>query len=351
MFLLGLKEISMKKFFILLLGLTFAVTGCSSKKEAATKIAAGTPAYQLAKDLTAVLPTLDPEKASVLITSRKFDITAGEVIQMFQNSLGNRAAQLKDLDAQRLKDIIEQAAVQLGERKLLIEAATEAKKSATPEEIKSALDAQYAPAGGEPQFLEMLKTNGISIEYVKKSISEDLMIQKYLEGILATSALVTDAEIQKVYGEDKTASVRHILLLTQGKTEAEKTDIRKKMEDILSRAKKGEDFAELAKQYTEDTTSRDGGGLYEDFEHGKMVKPFEDAAFSVPVGEVSDIVETTYGYHILKIENRKKETLPLDQVKSQIEAKIKSQKQASAFNAHVVRLKDTAKFKAVTLTS
>lgn len=341
----------MKKFFILWLGLALAMTGCSSKKEGAMTVAAGTPAYQLAKDLAAVLPALDPEKVSVLITSRKFEVTAGEVIQVFQDSLGNRTSQLKDLDAQRLKNVIEQAAVQLGERKLLIEAATEAKKSATPEEIKSALDAQYAPAGGEQQFLEMLKTNGMSIEYVKKSISEDLMIQKYLEGILAKSTVVTDAEIQKVYSEDKTASVRHILLLTQGKTEAEKKDIRKKMEDILARAKKGEDFAVLAKQYTEDTDSRDRGGLYENFEHGKMVKPFEDAAFSVPVGEVSDIVETTYGYHILKIEERKKETLPLDLVKSQIEARIKSQKQAAAFNAHLARLKDAAKFQAIALKS
>jgi parvulin-like peptidyl-prolyl isomerase len=119
------------------------------------------------------------------------------------------------------------------------------------------------------------------------------------------------------------------------------------MEDILARAKKGEDFAALAKQYTEDPGSKENGGLYEDFGRGKMVKPFEHAAFSVPVGQISDIVETTYGYHIIKVENRKKETQPLDQVKAQIEAQIKQQKQNAAFETLLTGLKKKADFRAV----
>jgi parvulin-like peptidyl-prolyl isomerase len=116
------------------------------------------------------------------------------------------------------------------------------------------------------------------------------------------------------------------------------------MEDILSRAKKGEDFVALAKQYSEDSSSKENGGLYEDFGRGRMVKPFEDAAFSVPIGQISKIIETTYGYHILRVENRKKETLPLEQVKSQLEAQIKEQKRFSAFEVHMNKLKDKSKF-------
>ena len=339
----------MKKIFILSLLAALVVTACSSKKEAAAKVAAGSPAYQLAKDLAKVLPALDPDKPGVLITAKKFDVTAVDVIQMFQDSMGTRAAQLKDMDAARLKSVFQQAARQIAERKLLLEAAAEAKKLPTPEEIKAALDTQYAQAGGEQAFLEMLKTNGLGIEFVKQSISDDLKIQKYLEGIMTAAGQVTEAEVQKAYSEDKTASVWHILLLTQGKTDAEKTVIRKKMEDILARAKKGEDFAGLAKEFTEDAGSKDKGGLYEDFEHGKMVKPFEDAAFSVPAGEISGLIETEYGYHILKVEGRKKETQPLDQVKTQIEARIKERKQATAFEAHMTKLKESAKFQVVTI--
>jgi parvulin-like peptidyl-prolyl isomerase len=339
----------MKKIFIFVLFAALLVTACSSKKEAATKVAAGSPAYQLAKDLAKVLPVLDPDKPGVLITAKKFDVTTVDVIQMFQDSMGTRAAQLKDMDAARLKSVLQQAARQLAERKLLLEAAAEGKKLPTPEEIKAALDSQYAQAGGEQAFLEMLKTNGMGIEFVKQSITDDLKIQKYLEGIMAAAGQVTEAEVQKAYGEDKTASVRHILLLTQGKSDAEKAETRKKMEDILARAKKGEDFAALTKQYTEDPGFKDNGGLYEDFEHGKMVKPFEDAAFSVPVGQISGLVETEYGYHILKVEGRKKETQPLDQVKAQIETQIKERKQATAFEAHMTKLKESAKFQAVAI--
>jgi len=337
----------MKKALVLLIAAALTAAGCSTRKEAPMKLAAGTPAYQLAKDLTAILPALDPEKNLVVVTSRKFDVTAGEALQMFLESMGSQAQGLKSLDAQRMKAVIERAAVQIGERKLLLEAATEAKKSVTPAEIKKALEAQYARAGSEAQFTEMLKTNGVSLDYVKKSITDDLTIGKYLDAAMADSVKVPEAEIQKAYAEDKTATVRHILLLTQGKSAAEKAEIRKKMEDILTRAKKGEDFAALAKQYSEDPGSKDNGGLYEDFGRGKMVKPFEDAAFSVAVGQVSGIVETTYGYHILKIENRKKETQPLDQVKAQIEAQLKQQKQNTAFDGLLTKLKAKAGFQVV----
>lgn len=331
----------------LILAVALAAVGCSPKKEAPMKMAGGTPAYQLARDLTAVLPALDPEKLTLVVTSRKFDISVGDVLQMFLDSMGNRAQEIKSLDAQRVKAIIERAGIQIGERKLLLEAAAKANKTITSDELKKALEGQYVRAGGEPQYMDALKANGVGLDYIKKSITEDLTIGKYLESALAESSKVSDAEVQKAYQEDKTASVRHILLLTQGKSAAEKAEIRKKMEDILARAKKGEDFAALVKGYSEDPGSKDKGGLYEDFGRGKMVKPFEDAAFSVPVGQISGIVETAFGYHIIKVENRKKETLPLDQVKAQIEAQIKLQKQNAAFDVFLTRLKKKASFQVV----
>jgi parvulin-like peptidyl-prolyl isomerase len=338
----------MKRTLILSLILVLAAA-CSSKKEAPVKLASGSPAYVLAKDLAAAVPALDPEKVTLVATSRNFDVTAGEVLQAILDTTGSQAQQLKGLDTNRLKAVVEQLGVQLGERRLLVAAAVEAKKAARPEEIKAALDARYAGAGGEAAFLENLKAGGVSPEAFKKMTAEDLTIRKYLEGALSSSSQVTEAEIRRVYQEDKTASVRHILLLTQGKSAAEKADIRKKMEGILARAQKGEDFAALAKEYSEDPGSKDNGGLYADFARGTMVKPFEDAAFSVPVGQISGIVETSFGYHIIKVENRKKETQPYEQAKAQIEAQIKEQKQAEAFDALLTRLKDKARFRPVPL--
>ncbi len=340
----------MKKAMILMLAAALAAAGCSPKKEAPVKIAAGTPVYQLAKDAAAVLPALDPDKNPVVVTSKKFDVTAGEALQMLMDSAGTQIQGFKGLDAQRMKAVVERAGVQLGERRLLLAEAAAAKMVVAPDELAKTLEAQYASAGGEAQYTEMLKTNGISLDFVKKSISEDMLIGKYLDAALAARVKIAEADVQKAYAEDKTASVRHILLLTQDKTPAQKAEIRKKMEDILARAKKGEDFAALAKEFTEDPGSKDNGGLYEDFGRGRMVKPFEEAAFSVPVGGISGIVETDFGYHILKIENRKKETQPFEQVKAQIEADLKKQKENAAFNDLLTGLKKKIDFRAVPLT-
>lgn len=323
---------------------------CSGKKEAPVKLAAGTPAYQLAKDAAKVLPALDPDKAAVVVSTKSFDITAAEVIQTMFDTMGaERAAKFKDIETARMKAFVDQTAVKIAERRLLLEAARTAKQEVTPEEVKAAIDAQIERAGGQEKYDQLLKTNGVTSDSIKKGLSEDLAIQKYLNGILTPAGQVTEAELRKAYGEDKTATVRHILLLTQGKSAAEKAEARKKIEDLLARAKKGEDFAELARQYSEDEGSKANGGLYEDFGRGKMVRPFDEAAFTVPVGQISGVVETTYGYHILKIENRKKETRPFDEVKTELEGQVRQQKQVAAVEARMSTLKKSAKFKVLGL--
>jgi len=192
-----------------------------------------------------------------------------------------------------------------------------------------------------------LKTNGISIEHVKTTIQESLIINKYLENAAKNLPAVSEEDIRKAYDGDKTASVRHILLLTQGKAAEDKAGIREKMERILARVRKGEDFAALAKEYSEDPGSKENGGLYENFGRGMMVKPFEDAAFSVPVGQISDIVETEYGFHILQIVDRKKETRPLDEVRTELENGMRQSRHAEHYAAEIARLKEKAGFKTI----
>jgi parvulin-like peptidyl-prolyl isomerase len=198
--------------------------------------------------------------------------------------------------------------------------------------------------GGEEQFRQVLSQAGVSLDNVKANIETDLTIQAYLESYMAELIQVSEDELRIAYEKDKTASVRHILIMTQGKAEEEKAEARKKMEDLLARARGGEDFAELAREHTEDPGSKESGGLYEDFTRGRMVKPFEDAAFSVPVGEISDIVETQYGFHILQILNRKKETLPFEDVRVELEAQLRQNKQGNGVQEYIDRLKQDAGF-------
>lgn len=338
----------MKKIIVLAMFLAIAVAACGSKAENVT-LKEGTPAYDLAMDLASIMPSLAPDKGTVIVQSAEFTVTAAEVIQTIRNNVGAQADQLKDFDAGQIKEILERGAVQIGERKLLLAAAAKAKTKVSAEEFDKALQTEYDRAGSEEDYLDALRQAGVPIDHVKKSIRESMTIDKYLTDLMSEEIGVTEDQLKKAYEEDRAASVRHILLLTQGKNDEEKAAIHKKMEGILARARGGEDFAALAKEFSEDPGSRDTGGLYEDFGRGQMVKPFEDASFSVPVGEISDIVETTYGYHIILVVDRKKETRSIEEVRAELEEQLRESRENTFVQDHVAALKEKAGFKLIEL--
>jgi parvulin-like peptidyl-prolyl isomerase len=333
-------------------GVALVAAGCAPKAEKVA-LKEGTPAYALAQDLAAIIPALGPDQTTIIVEAKGVVVTAAEVIRTIRDNMGSRADQLKSLDAGQIKEILDRGATQIAERKLLLAAAKKAKTILPPGELDQALQAEYAQAGGEEAFRKALEGAGVSYDHVKANVQDTLLINKFLEGVAQAGPKITEEELQKAFAAetagDKTASVRHILLLTQGKTETEKAEARTKIEGLLARAKAGEDFAELAKQYSEDTYSQVNGGLIEGFTRGQMVKPFEDAAFSVPVGEISDVVETSFGYHILKIVDRKKETRPFEEVRGEFESRLTEERQGTVVQDYVQGLKDKAKFKLIGL--
>jgi parvulin-like peptidyl-prolyl isomerase len=335
----------MKRIPVLLLVFAFFFPSCNRKAEI-TVLKEGTPAFKLARDLAVKIPMLDPVENNVLVRTRKFDITTGEAIQVLLGNFGNQTEQLKEFDSIQLRESIETAAVELAEKKLLLQEAEKAKVFVDPAVMDEIIKAEHERLGGKEKFLESLKTIEVDVETIMKSLAEQVRIDAFLEKTLNKNVTVTAEEVARTYGEDMTASVRHILLLTQGKPGSEKTKIRKRMAGILARARSGEDFAELAKQYSEEPGSKESGGMYAVL-RGITDKTFEDAAFSVPIGQISDIVETTYGYHILQIISREKETRPFDEVKGEIENRIAGRKRKVILDAFLTKIKDKAGFKTV----
>ena len=152
-------------------------------------------------------------------------------------------------------------------------------------------------------------------------------------GQLKQRAPVTDDEIKVYYQahvdqyklEDR-AHVAHILFKTVGKTDAEVAEIKKKADDVLNKAKHGGNFADLAKQYSEDT-SKDKGGDLDWIVRGQTVPEFEAAAFSLPKGSISDLVKTQYGFHIIEVIDRQMaRTQTLEEVKPAILAQLQQEK-------------------------
>jgi peptidyl-prolyl cis-trans isomerase D len=123
----------------------------------------------------------------------------------------------------------------------------------------------------------------------------------------------------KTFEQPKQVKARHILFRVDEEAPKEKEEeARKKAETVLEKARKGDDFAELAKEYSEGPSGSRGGDLGY-FAEGKMVKPFEEAAFALKNGEISDLVQTKFGLHIIKVEDVKEAgTQPLDEVRDQI---------------------------------
>jgi len=134
---------------------------------------------------------------------------------------------------------------------------------------------------------------------------------------------ITPADVQKFYNEQREqystpeqVRASHILLKTEGKDEAQ---VKAQAEEILKQAKAGGDFAALAKKYSEDEGSKVNGGDLDYFGRGRMVPEFEAAAFSMKPGEISDLVKTQYGFHIIKVVDSKPASQrSLEEVRAQI---------------------------------
>lgn len=169
---------------------------------------------------------------------------------------------------------------------------------------------------------------------------------------------VTDDDVKKYYDDPANISkfeepervrAAHILLMTsdpethQPLSPEKKAEKKKQMEDILKQARAGADFAELAKKYSEDPGSKDKGGEYT-FPRGQMVKEFEDTAFSLKPGQISDVIETQFGYHIIKLyEKIPAKKVEFDKVKDEIKNALERQaiqKQLPDFTKKLVKEAD-----------
>ena len=148
---------------------------------------------------------------------------------------------------------------------------------------------------------------------------------------------IGDAELKQYYGQHLSdyqvpdrVRVSHILFKTESKTVEETAAVEKKARDVLAQIKAGGDFAPLAKKYSEDSSAANGGDLGW-IVRGQTVKEFEDAAFSLKPGQVSDLIKTTYGFHIVKVFDKQSAHLQtFEEVKAQIEDQLEKQKLADA---------------------
>lgn len=202
----------------------------------------------------------------------------------------------------------------------------------TDKEVQSSFNELKTYINSDEEIKGAAEELGINDEFLKEQAKLSLLIQKsqekfYKEGKVSESEMKEyyDKHIDEYKKDEVEAS--HILIKTTDDnnkplSEAEQKKAKAKAEKVLKEVKAGGDFAELAKKYSDDPGSAAQGGALGAFGKGMMVQEFEDAAFGMEPGEISDLVKTDFGYHIIKVTDRIKETTSFEEAKEGIKEEI-----------------------------
>ena len=181
-----------------------------------------------------------------------------------------------------------------------------------------------------------------------EDIMNAVLAQEFLQREIEGKVKITDDEIETYYkGHEEeftnpeSAKARHILLkVPEGADEKAWKEAESKAKDIKKKLENGEDFAELAKKYSDDPGSKNKGGDLGFFTKGRMVPEFESAAFSLKPGELSDPVKTNFGYHLIEVQEKKAaSTKTLAEVQAQIRQTLQTEKQQQLQDALIEKLK------------
>jgi len=236
-------------------------------------------------------------------------------------------------------------------QKLLEQEATRQHIEVSDVEIQQVLARLRQQFASDQEFEDALTQDNSSVEKLRQNIKLDLQLQKLLTTeVKKRITPVSQQEALEYYKanlqyfkEPEKVHVRHIFFkVDKNATPTKRTKVRKKAEQVLQLARSGEDFAELAQKYSEDPSASNGGDLGF-FARGDMVKPFDETVFQLEVGEISDLVETSHGYHIIKLEEKKKAgTQSFQQVAESIKNYLLQQKQAKAAGNYIEQLKEQA---------
>ena len=270
----------------------------------------------------------------------------------FDMLLRNMELSQGPIPAERRDEVLRAALNQLVEYTLLQQEAKNRNVTVSEAEVNERIKTMQGQFPTEEAFQKALGARNMSIDRLKDDARVDMVISRLMEAEVASAQPATDAECKEFYDKNpdkfkrgEAVRASHILVLADEKADdATKKKARAQIEAINKRVKAGEDFAKLAQEHSQDGSAAQGGDL-NFFERGKMVPPFEQAAFAMKPGEVSDIVTTQFGYHIIKVTDRRvASTVPLDeQLTERVRQFLTEQKKQEKAASFVASLKQKSK--------
>lgn len=223
-------------------------------------------------------------------------------------------------------------------QKLMLQQAKAQNIKVSDKELKAQKDQVKATYGGDAGYKEELKKQGLSDKEVEDNLKSQLLIQKIAQEV-TKDIKVTDAQIKAQYEANK-AQYQDPEMVKASQILVDSEETAKK---IIEEYKDGANFADLAKKYSKDEGSKDKGGEVGEFKRGQMVKEFEDAAFSMKVGEVSDPIKSQFGYHIINVTGKTPERQKtLEEVKKEISDQVQKTMASDRFKKYSDALKAKA---------
>lgn len=310
-------------------------------------------------------PSDSSAKAETPATPKKFSetdlvmevnglpITVLDVRELFTGRYGREFEQIPEEQRALVMPQLQQMIMnELIQRRLLQSAADKEGMKVSDEEIEAALAeiSKQLPEGTDLD--QFAKDSGISIARIREQIHQDLKVRKLYDKVTVDVKTPDESEARgyfdahsQEFEQAESVDASHILIATEGITDATqlaaKEKIAKELHDEIV-AKKGENFAEMAKLHSDCPSKVQSGDLGE-FEKGQMVKEFEDAAFSQAIGEIGNVVKTEFGYHIIRVNERKEaKTLSFDEVKEELTESLFDQAKSAKLESYIAELREAA---------
>jgi len=317
----------MKKIFtfILCLMMTVSLIGCSADKKA--------------------VATVNGQDITLEDYQKLLSLNKSSMESYYGSDIWSKKMEDGKTYADTLKEMVLQTMIG---SEVIYQQAEKEKVLPTDKQIQAQIDSFNESTKNNSEYQEQLKKMGINEDFLKFQFARDLANEN-LQKKFEEDTKISETEMKKYYEDNKksfytdTVTASHILLKTQDSEGKElsaekKKEAKKKAEKALAKVKSGEDFAKVAKEYSQDGSASKGGELGT-FGRGQMVSEFEEAAFNMKKGEISDIVETQYGYHIIKVTDRVDKQETYNDVKDKIKTTLAGQK----YTEYVEKLKKDSK--------
>jgi parvulin-like peptidyl-prolyl isomerase len=299
----------------------------------------------------------------VVAKGKDFEVKQSQLDESFSLLKANASASGQTIPEDRRDFYLARILDRLISTKLLVARATAPDKTKASEAADKFLADAKRQMSSEEMFRLQLKAMGLTPEVFRARILEQAVCDEVIAREVRSGIKITDADAKKYYDEnpkqfEQPEQVRaaHVLIGTKDPADtnpnpsakrdlpAAEKEVKKKLaENVLARARKGEDFAKLAREFSDDPGSKDKGGEYT-FPRGQMVPEFEAAAFGGQAGQVSDLVTTLFGYHIIKVlEKIPARKLELAGVSDKIKKQLEEERLQTQMPGYLQKLREEAK--------